>query len=367
MKSKFTIDPPLLNSASPWATTLEDIQALYNSPYTGAVTTRTSLLEGFAHDPSVHQHLFFNAGSSAPKGSGTSTTTTDPSTLNLNADKDKPASKTGTGTSSLNTYGYSPLTLSEYLGIINEIIGQRHLGTSHTQDETKQGGPKPFILSVTGTPDELAMAYALITNAAEMDEDLRLAMEINLSCPNIHESPIPPAFVEAQLLEYLEAIGDSKSTYRGRMSDESVPRVGIKLPPFTYSAQFETVIKCLRQVQSSEPGGGSVIDFITCTNTLGGALVLDESGAPVLNSEAGTGLGGLAGAALHPIALGNVATFRKLLDQHDDTRDVMVIGVGGVEDKAGFDRMRKVGASAVACATALGRHGVDVFERITKG
>jgi hypothetical protein len=31
------IDPPLLNSASPWATTLEDIQALYECPFTGAV------------------------------------------------------------------------------------------------------------------------------------------------------------------------------------------------------------------------------------------------------------------------------------------------------------------------------------------
>lgn len=53
------------------------------------------------------------------------------------------------------------MTLSEYLGIINEIVGQRHLGTD---TPTK----KPFILSVTGTPDEIAMAYALVANAAEM-------------------------------------------------------------------------------------------------------------------------------------------------------------------------------------------------------
>lgn len=45
----------------------------------------------------------------------------------------------------------------------------------------------------------------------------------------------------------------------------------------------------------------------------------------------------------------------------------MIIGVGGVEDQAGFDRMRKVGAEAVACATALGRYGVGVFEKIAKG
>lgn len=213
---KLNINPPLLNSSSPWATDVEQLRQLYASPYTGAVTTRTSLLEGFNHDDTIHQHIFFPAGRSsvhptAPKSDGSASQAYIPDASH---------------TSSLNTYGYSPHTLSEYLGLINDVVGQRHLGTS-TLDK------KPFILSVTGTPDEIAMSYALMANAAEMDEDLRLAMEVNLSCPNIDGSP-PPAYDEAMLTEYLEAISDSKSTYRGRMSDESVPRVGIKLPPYTW-------------------------------------------------------------------------------------------------------------------------------------
>jgi len=131
--------------------------------------------------------------------------------------------------------------------------------------------------------------------------------------------------------------------------------------------QFEMVTNCLRAAKSSEPGEESVIDFITCTNTLGSSLVLNDTLEPALASEAGTGIGGLAGAALHPLALGNVATFRKLLDQHEETVNVLIIGVGGVEDQAGFARMRKVGAEAVACATSLGRYGIGVFEKITKG
>lgn len=127
------------------------------------------------------------------------------------------------------------------------------------------------------------------------------------------------------------------------------------------------VTSALVAAKSSEPGEGSVIDFITCTNTLGSSLVLTDDLEPALASEAGTGVGGLAGAALHPLALGNVATFRKLLDENTDTENIMIIGVGGVEDQAGFDRMRKVGAEAVACATALGRYGVGVFEKIAKG
>ena len=51
--------PPLLNSANPWATTKEDIQSLYDCPFTGALTIRTSVLGGFQHDDRIHQYRFF--------------------------------------------------------------------------------------------------------------------------------------------------------------------------------------------------------------------------------------------------------------------------------------------------------------------
>lgn len=194
---------------------------------------------------------------------------------------------------------------------------------------------------------------------------------------------------------------------------ESVPKVGIKLPPYTYSTQFENVASALREFKSSEPGEGSVIDFLACTNTLGSSLVLkDDNTTPALNSEAGTGIGGyvsipyscffffshsylpyrscleksrggdneslvlrewariltvlrLAGAALHPLALGNVATFRRLLDQSDDTKNILIIGIGGVSDAAGVKRMQAVGAGAVGLASSLGTHGVKIFELIS--
>lgn len=54
--------PPLLNSANPWATTKEDIQALYDCPSTGALTIRTSVLGGFRHDDRIHQYRIFGNG-----------------------------------------------------------------------------------------------------------------------------------------------------------------------------------------------------------------------------------------------------------------------------------------------------------------
>jgi len=44
-----------------------------------------------------------------------------------------------------------------------------------------------------------------------------------------------------------------------------------------------------------------------------------------------------------------------------------VIGIGGVSTKEAVSRMRHVGASAVECATALGIHGVGIFEELNEG
>ena len=79
------------------------------------------------------------------------------------------------------------------------------------------------------------------------------------------------------------------------------------------------------------------------------------------------GIGGMAGVPLHPLALGNVRTLRRLLDAHPATRHVVVVGVGGVDGPAAYRRMRGVGAAFVGVGTVLGRKGVDVFREIGEG
>ncbi|PPQ98903.1 hypothetical protein CVT24_003534 [Panaeolus cyanescens] len=44
------IEPALLNSSCAWSSDLQQLVQLYNSPFTGAVTTRTSTLSGFAEN-----------------------------------------------------------------------------------------------------------------------------------------------------------------------------------------------------------------------------------------------------------------------------------------------------------------------------
>ena len=46
------IDPPVLNSSCAWSSDLRQLTDLYESPYTGGITTRTATLHGFVEDAS---------------------------------------------------------------------------------------------------------------------------------------------------------------------------------------------------------------------------------------------------------------------------------------------------------------------------
>ena len=350
------INPPLLNSSNPWATSYDDLLSLYNSPYTGAVTTRTSLWSGFTQAPETHQYTFFSP-------------TTGHATAPIALLAEGRSSALPGETSSLNTLGYSPIPFTDYTKVL--------INMSQADFLTLRPA-KPFIMSVTGTPLDVAgcLAHLLeIQNSPEKHrwrpteeyDDLDIMMEINLSCPNIPEKP-PPAYDGARLAEYISAISTAGqfflATGRSEKGVRKEVHVGIKTPPYTYAAQFEMLVRCLEE--STKLDGGCPISFITACNTLGSCLVLDSNLSPALGSANGSGIGGMAGEALHPLALGNVKTLREMLDASpcQELRQIALIGIGGVSDGKGFERMRKMGAMAVGVGTALGREGVSVFEKI---
>jgi len=343
------ISPPLLNSANPWATTQEDLLSLYDSPYTGAVTIRTSLLDGFTQSASTHQYTFFSASTGYTKS---------------NVDSSGSVYAEGRGavipgeTSSLNTLGYSPIPFGHYLNILHSL--------ARSQQLTRQP-MKPFIVSVTGSADEVQKCYLqLVKLHNDSVPGLDLMMEINLSCPNIPDKA-PPAYDGWSLAEYISAV----SVVQHDFAAEGLKKVhvGIKSPPYTYHDQFVTLIESIEsRVVGQKDGERCPISFITATNTLGSCLVLNQKGEPALGSATGTGIGGMAGDALHALALGNVRTIRSMLDasNYESVRTIAIIGVGGVGDADGYQRMRSVGAMAVGVGTALGREGVGVFEKISR-
>jgi dihydroorotate dehydrogenase (fumarate) len=349
----FTISPPLINSSNPWATTYGDLKELYDCPYTGAVTIRTSLWRAFTQHPSTHQYTFF----SSSKGQAIAkidTTLAEGRSEVLDGD-----------TSSLNTLGYSPISFEEYVSILVRMSQSSELKSS-----------KPFIVSVTGSAREVGSCTSHLLqvlnepdrmypySTGEGSKNLNMMMEINLSCPNIPDKS-PPAYDGQSLSEYISAIEQVKREAPDHY--DLGLHIGIKTPPYTYHDQFATLISSLEN--STSLPGGCPISFITATNTLGSCLVLDSSNHPALGSVNGTGIGGMAGDALHPIALGNVFTIRKMLDSSSQPsiQQIAVIGIGGVRDSAGYKRMRGVGAAVVGVGTALGRQGVSIFGQIAGG
>ena len=257
---------------------------------------------------------------------------------------------------SINTYGYSFFPLKTYLDFIIQLSDEH-------------GGRKPFIISVTGSSDDVIECYRQIT-ATQNNVKMQLIMEINLSCPNIPGRP-PPAYDKVSLSQYVTALGFEQQSYiRESSENKAVVPVSIKTPPYTYSDQFSVLITALRDAEKQTKI--CPISYITATNTLGSTLVLsspgeDESFAPACVSHDNSGIGGLAGAPLHPIALGNVYELTKRLKQHPYTENIQVLGVGGVSDADGYRRMRSVGAIAVEVGTALGLHGVGIFQHIADG
>ena len=311
----------LLNSANVWASTKEELRALCRCPYTAAVTIRTSLLSGFTHDEAVHKYHFLETENMCP--------------IMLH-DSHKVEN-----ISSINTLGYSPIALPEYIDMIESMENDR------CQVERQQ--PKEVIFSVTGSVQEVGLSYVALQESGIPN----VSMEVNLSCPNIPGKP-PPAYSKLGLISYLEEL---KSRRSPRVKNDIA--VGLKLPPYTYQNQFDDMIQALLAIDKLETR--HPVDFITSTNTLGSCLTLPPYHT---NETDRLGPGGLGGAAIHSLSLGNIFKIRQMLDQNASLSHIQIIGVGGVSNGAAYQRMIAAGAQKVAIGTALGASGVSIFEKV---
>ncbi|MDO4429820.1 MAG: dihydroorotate dehydrogenase [Lonepinella koalarum] len=325
---KLTMNPPLLNTPCPWCSELENLRELYHCQYTGAVTTRTSMLEPYPHNWNFNQYVLFDSGTQQIAGVNTQ---------NANAQQ----------TSSLNTIGLSPNNLAITIDFIRTI-----------SSELTTKSDKPFIISVFGSPEEVGLCYEQIT-ALQEEVNMPLAMEINISCPNI-PGKVSPAYDAKELLPYLNAL--QHTLIKLNQGEKALP-IGIKIPPFTYQNQYDELRQGLLDSTRNPNYPKLPLSFITSTNTLGSSLLIQQEKS-VLNSEVGTGIGGMAGTAIHALSLGNVYSLRQMLDQEPALKHLQIIGVGGVNDAGGFARMKSVGADFVGLATALGVKGIGVFEEI---
>jgi dihydroorotate dehydrogenase (fumarate) len=265
---------------------------------------------------------------------------------------------------SINSYGYSPHSLTNYLGWVETIL------TSHPSST------KPVIISITNS--DPVVLQSMVRCIQELRSKLhdtnpgkpgksRIAIELNTSCPNISNSP-PSGYSFKSLLPLLHVL-------KNAFAQDMTLTIGLKLPPYVSRDQFTEVINTLQSlvISNANETPKSPFSFLTCTNTLGNSLLFSNqttTNSVALTFAVPTTLGGVAGETLHPLALGNVFTFKQLLSSNEAITaglgNVRIIGVGGVTSKEAVVRMRQAGADVVGCATLLGKEGVQAFEILSK-
>ena len=175
------------------------------------------------------------------------------------------------------------------------------------------------IASVWGrTVDDYAVATAALARA----RDGIVAVEVNVSCPNLHRRSEMFAHDAGATREVVEAVLGAAP---------GVP-VFVKLSP--------NVTDLVAIARAAVDAGA---DGLTLVNTIMGLAIDAEARRPVL----GAGGGGLSGPAIKPVALRAV---------HDVTRalpGVPVIGTGGITTGVDAVEMMLAGASAVGVGTAM--------------
>ncbi|HYG96881.1 MAG TPA: dihydroorotate dehydrogenase [Solirubrobacterales bacterium] len=188
--------------------------------------------------------------------------------------------------------------------------------------------PVPLIVSVmaTGRPE-----FARLVEAVAARDEVA-AIELNVSCPNVHSGLIvgeQPTETEA-LLEVLRPLTEK-------------PLI-VKLTPNVANPEAVAV--------AAEEGGADAVSLI---NTLKASAIDPATGAPALAA----GHGGLSGPAVRPIALQQLRAVRAAVG-------LPLIGMGGISTSADAAEFLSAGASLVAVGTESFRDP-EAGARIAKG
>lgn len=203
---------------------------------------------------------------------------------------------------------------------------------------------KPFIISL------LAMNHTdyvdLICEVIE-DDDVD-GIELNVSCPNLCDDKMIIGYDVEVFEKVLKAL---VPFIQNRQSESLVPfMVGIKLPPYFDSNQFDIISNLLKKYQN-------IITYIVCINSLPGGLFVDPDEEKVMILP-NSGIGGLGGKSILSVGLSNVRNFAKRLA-------IPIVACGGITSGEDVVRYCLCGATAFQIGTQLKEEGIGVFCRIS--
>ena len=159
-------------------------------------------------------------------------------------------------------------------------------------------------------------------------------IEVNISCPNVHDEFGTPFSADAGAAA--EVTAAVKQSVAGR-----VP-VLVKLSP-----NVSDVAAIARAVAAAGADGISAI------NTLTGMVIDLDARRPILANRTG----GLSGPAIRPLAVRCVYEIYRAVD-------LPIVGIGGVSSGRDAVEMILAGATAVGLGSAVYEEGPEVFGRI---
>ena len=172
------------------------------------------------------------------------------------------------------------------------------------------------VASIWGSSvDDYARAAAALAEAPEGV----VAVEVNVSCPNLEDRGSMFAHSRTATAEVIEA-----STVVGRPMWAKLSPNAADLP------------------EIAEAASGAGAEAVVLTNTLLGMVIDTESRRPVLGAKKG----GLSGSAMHPVAV------RAVFDVHEALPELPIVGVGGTSSGTDVVEFLLAGASAVEVGTA---------------
>lgn len=144
------------------------------------------------------------------------------------------------------------------------------------------------------------------------------ALELNISCPNVHGGGIPFGADEDTVYEITK-----------RVKDASIKPVYVKLSP--------NVTDIVKMAKAAERGGA---DGLSLINTLLGMRIDLKTGRPILYNKKG----GFSGPAIKPVAI------RMIYDVYEAV-SIPIIGMGGIANVDDCIEFLMAGASALGVGT----------------
>ena len=169
--------------------------------------------------------------------------------------------------------------------------------------------------------DEYRAAAELLSRAP----DAVVAVEVNLSCPNLHGADGTSSGIIAHDVDLSAEVIAAAASAVGRPCWAKL------------SANTDRIVDVARAVQ------GAGAEAVTCINTLLGLAYDERTRQPAL----GAGGGGLSGPAIHPVAV------RAVNDVHGALPDLPIVGVGGIATAWDAAEFLLAGATAVQVGTAM--------------